>query len=101
MIGHLRAWIRERRAARAGEETPRRFAVAAGRGPQPDDLLLAALRRAEPRRRRASRPLGAEPDDATRMAEAEDPLWVRRLDRQIVIMPTLPGSGGQERRADG
>jgi hypothetical protein len=101
MIGRLRAWIRDRRAARSAEETRRRFAAVERRGPQQPDLLLDALRHAEPRRRRASRPLGAEPDDATRMAEAEDPLWVRRLDSQIVIMPTLPGSGAPERRADG
>jgi hypothetical protein len=100
MIGRLRSWIRDRRAARSAEETRRRFAALDERGPQAD-LLIDALRRPDSRRRKASRPLGAEADDAARAEQPGDPLWVRRLDSQIVIMPTLPGSGGPDRRADG
>ena len=98
MIARFVTWLRGRHQPPADAYPP----FANDERPRPPaDLLLEALRRPVARRRAASRPLGAEADKTARETDPTDPLWVRRLDSQIVVLPTLPGSGNRDRRSDG
>jgi hypothetical protein len=67
---------------------------------RPSDPLLDALRRPPEGRRHASRPVGSPMEPQHGEPPADAPSWVRRLDTQIVILPTLPGTGAGARRSD-